>query len=106
MIFPSGITRNFKLILSNLIWICIAGYFTYHILSGARGFLSWNKLDREMTMLSDEFKHLKYENEFLENKVSRIRDDNLDLDLLEEQAQNILGFFKKDSIVVLLPRYD
>jgi cell division protein FtsB len=40
----------------------------------------------------------------LENKIKLMRSDNLDLDLLEEQALSIIGFANANDIVVLLPR--
>jgi cell division protein FtsB len=79
-------------------------YLVFHIFSGARGALSWTKLSREVSLLEKELKNLKEENEFLENKISLIRSDNLDLDLLEEQAHGILGFSEENDIIVLFPK--
>jgi cell division protein FtsB len=74
------------------------------MLSGARGAVSWALLSKEVGSLEKELKILKEENAFLENKIGRLRDNNLDLDLLEEQAQNILGFADENDLIVLLPR--
>jgi cell division protein FtsB len=87
-------------------WICVAGYFTYHIFTGARGAISWALLTKEVQSLEMELKSLKEDNAFLENKISLLRNDNLDLDLLEEEAQNILGFSYENDIIVLLPYQD
>jgi cell division protein FtsB len=87
-----------------MIWASVTGYFIFHIFSGARGIVSWSKLSREVVSLEKELKSLKEENEFLENKIKLMRSDNLDLDLLEEQALNIIGFANSNDIVVLLPR--
>ncbi|MDR1982754.1 MAG: septum formation initiator family protein [Holosporaceae bacterium] len=87
-----------------MIWVSVACYFIFHIFSGARGAVSWAKLSKEVESLEKELRDLKEENEFLENKVNLIRSDNLDLDLLEEQAQSIIGFYNENDIVVLLPR--
>ena len=103
MLSPS-VKKNFQLIASNIVWISIISYFIFHIFSGARGIISWTKLNKEITLLEKELKDLKEENEFLENKIGLIRSDNLDLDLLEEQAHSVIGFYHKNAIVVLLPR--
>jgi cell division protein FtsB len=87
-----------------MVWIFIAGYFVFHIFNGARGAISWSKLSREVVLLEKELKSLKEENEFLENKINLIRSDNLDLDLLEEQALSIIGFANPKDVIVLLPR--
>lgn len=71
--------------------------------SGARGAVSWVMLNKEMKLLEKTLKQLKEENAFLENKIHHLREDNLDLDLLDEQARNILGLANKDDIIVLLP---
>jgi cell division protein FtsB len=55
-------------------------------------------------LLEKELKDLKKENEFLENKINLMRSDNLDLDLLEEQAQSVIGFSNENDLIVLLPR--
>ncbi|MDR2157753.1 MAG: septum formation initiator family protein [Holosporaceae bacterium] len=102
--YSSSIKKNFKLIALNAIWIAIVSYFIFHIFTGARGAISWSKLSREIVSLEKELKNLKEENEFLENKINLIRSDNLDLDLLEEQAQSIIGFANENDVVVLLPR--
>ena len=90
--------------MSNIIWISLLFYFIFHIISGARGAISWAKLTKEVIKVEKELEELKEENEFLANKINLIRSDNLDLDLLEEQARNILGFAYENDIVVLLPR--
>jgi len=87
-----------------MIWISIVGYFVFHVFTGARGVVSWAKLSNEVISLEKERKELKEENAFLENKIKLMRSDNLDLDLLEEQAQNVIGFCHENDIVVLLPQ--
>lgn len=95
---------NLKAIFSNLVWICIAGYFVYHIVIGGRGIISWTILSHEADQLESELDKLKFENEFLENKIKGMRSDSLDLDLLEEQAERIIGFCHAEDTVVLLPQ--
>lgn len=94
---------HLQAIFGNVIWLCLAGYFVYHMIIGARGIISLSILNREVEQLESEWDALKESNAFLNNKVQRIRSDNLDLDLLEEQAQKILGLTYPNNIVVLLP---
>lgn len=96
--------NNLKSVFSNLIWICVAGYFVYHIIIGARGVVSWTILSREADRLESELAKIKRENEFMNNKIKGMRSDSLDLDLLEEQAQKILGFCYPEDTIVLLPQ--
>jgi len=96
--------NNLKSVFSNLIWVCVAGYFVYHIIIGARGVVSWTILSREANQLESELAKIKRENEFMSNKIKGMRSDSLDLDLLEEQAQKILGFCYPEDTIVLLPQ--
>lgn len=95
---------DLKAVAFNMLWVCAAGYFAYHLISGARGILSLETLSDELPFLENELAQIRGENTFLANKISRIREDNLDLDLLEEEAQRILGFFSPNDLVVLLPK--
>jgi cell division protein FtsB len=74
------------------------------MISGARGGISWIKMNKEIASLEEELKSLKEDNEFLENKINLMRDSNLDLDLLEEEAISVLGFSHENNTIVLLPR--
>jgi len=95
---------SLKAIFSNFIWVCIAGYFVYHIIIGGRGIISWTILSHEADQLESDLSKLRSENEFLNNKIKGMRSDSLDLDLLEEQAEKILGFCYAEDTVVLLPQ--
>ena len=43
---------------------------------------------------------LQLERAELENRVSRISDHNLDLDLLDERARLVLGLVRPDELIV------
>lgn len=96
--------KDLKQVFTNVVWIMIAGYFVYHMISGARGVVAWQQLKDEVEHLEQQREQLRSENRLLENRISRLRLDNLDLDLLEEEAQKILGFFHPNDQIVLLPK--
>ena len=96
--------RNFRRIASNVVWICVSGYFLFHIFTGARGAVAWARLSTEVTELEAKLKRLQEENAFLENKIHLLSDNNLDIDLLQEQAMAILGYANANDTVVLLSK--
>lgn len=100
----AAIRKNLTSIFSNIFWLGLVGYFVFHVISGARGAVSWIKLSKQVESLEKKAKILKEENAFLENKIHFLRADNLDLDLLEEQARNILGFANEEDVIVMLPK--
>lgn len=66
--------------------------------------ISWVKLSKKVEQLENKASRLKESNKFLENKIKYFRRDNLDLDLLDEQARSVLGFANENDIVILLPK--
>ncbi len=103
--YSLAVRQGIKYILTTSIWLGIAFYFVYHIIIGGRGIISWTILSKEVVQLEHELDEIKKSNEFLDNKVKGMRSESLDLDLLEEQAEKVLGFAYPDDTIVLLPKY-
>ncbi|MDR1474959.1 MAG: septum formation initiator family protein [Holosporales bacterium] len=83
----------------------VAVYFIYHAFYGKRGVFSWRQVNNKLTLLHGRLDALKQENSSLENKVSRLRSNSLDPDLLDEQIRKILGWNDKDEVVIVDPGY-
>lgn len=94
---------NSKVSLSDILWSIVALYFVYHSFTGGRGLISWLKTTKEYEKLSRELSELKSQNAMLQNKISRLKVNNLDIDLLEEEAMSLLGVADQDDIIVMLP---
>jgi cell division protein FtsB len=84
-----------------LAWMFMAFYVGYHTLHGERGLYALLRERRELTTLQTELDTTKAEREKMELKVSHLRDDSLDRDLLDEQMRRMLGVMKKGEVVVL-----
>ena len=57
-------------------------------------------MDAEALVLHDELASLQIELDAMENLTKRLSDDFLDLDLLDEQARDVLGMVRTDEIVI------
>jgi cell division protein FtsB len=79
----------------------IAFYMGYHTLHGERGLFALMRDRHEVTQLTTELERTKSEREMMERRVSHLRDNSLDRDLLDEQMRRMLGVMKKGEIVVL-----
>jgi len=77
-------------------------YFGYHAVQGNHGLLKLRELRAEMVVLEDRATEVQVEKLALENKVNNLRRDNLDLDLLDERAREVLGFQEQDEVVIFL----
>lgn len=86
-------------IIAIFLLVTLVFYFLYNILNGDRGILALFELSEKHKVLQDEVKILEEERAILQSKVSRMRSDSLDLDLLEEQARKNLGYGEKDETI-------
>ena len=81
--------------------IAAIAYFGYHAVAGERGISDWFEEAREMERLEARHRLNAARIATWEHRVSRLRDDSLDRDLLDERARHTLGFAHPDEIVVL-----
>lgn len=88
-------------IIAIVLLVTLVFYFLYNILSGDRGVLALFKLSERHKILQEEVQILEEERTILQNKVSRMRSDSLDLDLLEEQARKNLGYGREEETVYI-----
>ncbi|MFD1912121.1 FtsB family cell division protein [Halodurantibacterium flavum] len=78
----------------------LASYFTFAAVQGDYGVFRRVQIDAETRALQAERDALAAELAEMENKTRRLSDDFLDLDLLDEQARDVLGLIRMDELVV------
>ena len=67
-----------------VVFLLLIVYFSYHLLHGDRGLLSFISLSETIEREQQELLRLREQRVNLEEKIYRMKEDNLDLDLLEE----------------------
>jgi cell division protein FtsB len=80
----------------------LAAYFGYHALTGSRGLLAWRDLNAELASTRQELEALRAERTALAQKVSRLRHDGLDPDLIDELARRQLSLADPLDVIILL----
>ena len=75
-------------------------YFTFASVQGDYGLFRRVEIEAEAATLQAEKARLTAEVASLENNTRRLSDDYLDLDLLDQQARDILGLIRPDEIVL------
>ena len=80
--------------------MCLLFYFGYHAVSGDRGLLQMMQWQQKVDTVRVESDAVRLERLQWEHRVSRMYDDSLDLDLLDEQARRELGLSHPDEIVI------
>src|SRR5262249_49303909 len=85
-------------------FVCAAlvAYFGYHAVQGDRGLVAWWKLRYELEQVQAEHQDTSAQRDALEHRVSLLRPESLDPDMLEERARIMLGFVHPDDRIVPL----
>ena len=75
-------------------------YFTFAAVQGDYGVFKRAEIDAEGRALMIELALLQAEVDQMENLTRRLSDTYLDLDLLDEQARDVLGMVRADESVI------
>ncbi len=78
----------------------VGAYFTFAAVQGDYGLFRRIQIEAERDVYQAELDALRDETEEMALLTHRLSDDYLDLDLLEEQARERLGYFRPDEIVL------
>jgi cell division protein FtsB len=83
-----------------LLCFTLGAYFTFAALQGDYGVFRQVQIAAEAEALSAERDRLSVELAELQNRTKRLSDDFLDLDLLDEQVRDVLGYVRADEVVI------
>jgi cell division protein FtsB len=87
--------------LAYLAFACVLGiYFTFAAVQGDYGMFARVAIDAEAEALATERDRLAAELAEMQNLTQRLSDDFLDLDLLDQQTRDVLGYMRSDEIAI------
>ena len=86
--------------------VCCAllGYFGWHAYKGPRGFPYREAEQMKLAALQDKYEALHAERLRMENKVTLLRPESIDPDLLDELARGNLELAKPTDVVAFTSR--
>jgi cell division protein FtsB len=84
-----------------VVGFAVIGYFVWHGLHGAYGFWSAKQLETQVAGLSGQLAELRREREELEQRVSLLRPESLDPDMLDERARSLLNHAHPNDLVIM-----
>ncbi len=96
------ISRKARQFVEPLIGALIIAYMAYHAVQGDRGLMAWWSLRYEIEKTALEREQVSAEKRALEQRVSLLRPESLDRDMLEERARLMLGAIAPDELIVPL----
>jgi cell division protein FtsB len=80
--------------------IMLGLYFTFAAVQGDYGLFKRIEVKAEGEAMQTELASLQAEVTRMENLTTRLSDNFLDLDLLDQQARDVLGLIRTDEIVI------
>jgi cell division protein FtsB len=78
------------------------GYFAANAFSGNHGLRAQQGLDQQMASMQQELTHLKAERQHWQRRVSLLRSDRIDPDMLDERARALLGYVDPRDLTMLI----
>ncbi|MDE2475772.1 MAG: septum formation initiator family protein, partial [Alphaproteobacteria bacterium] len=76
------------------------GYFGYSFLFGERGLIAWRSTQDQLVVARHDLAQLRDRREALQHRISLLDDDNIDPDLLDEVAHNLLLESRPGEVVI------
>jgi cell division protein FtsB len=80
------------------------GYFAVNAFTGNRGLRAAQNLEQQMAEMKGELSRLKAEHRVWEHRVSLLRSDRIDPDMLDERVRAMLDYVDPNDIVMLTSR--
>jgi cell division protein FtsB len=81
------------------------GYFAVNAFTGNHGLRAKQDLEQQLLSLQKEYAQLKAERQEWEKRVSLLRSDRIDPDMLDERARSLLSYADpRDLVFVIRPR--
>jgi cell division protein FtsB len=78
----------------------LASYFTFAAVQGNQGLFQRIETEAELSELRATRDRLRAELATIENRTRRLSDGYLDLDLLDQQLRDMLGYMRADELVI------
>ena len=103
MIVLRELRRRAHLIVGPVLGIALTGYFAYHLVEGDRGLIAWLHLTREIRAANAELEAVRAQRQALDLKVSNLKPDHLDPDLLDERVRATLNLVAPGETVIMQP---
>lgn len=76
-------------------------YFLVHAFHGDRGILAWMHLQKQVAVAEQTLAETKSVRTEYENRISLLRSEHLDADMLDERARIMTGLVRPDEFIVI-----
>ena len=101
MRWVSSINERIRQIAVPVFGALVVGYFAYHSMKGDHGLNAYIKLSGELAKAEEVLQERRSKREVIEHRTNLLRPDNLDLDILDERARDVLILLNNNERVIL-----
>jgi cell division protein FtsB len=101
MVIRRGVRSFFVTLALYLVSGVAVSYFLFHAQHGARGLDARDTLKQALRVADGELAALVAERKDWEQRLSLVRDESVDRDLLDESARATLGRVNKNDIILM-----
>ena len=77
-------------------------YLFYFLINGERGILSHHKITKKYSLINEELISLDNKNNEIEDRISRLSPNTLDLEYLDEQLRKNAGKISDNELIIKL----
>jgi cell division protein FtsB len=95
--------RRAHFVVGPVIGIVLTAYFVYHLIEGDHGLIRWLSLTREIRAEKANLEMVRAQRKALDLRVSDLKPDHLDPDLVDERVRATLNLVGPDEIVIMRP---
>jgi cell division protein FtsB len=103
MIVLREMRRRAKVLVAPVLGLALTGYFAYHLVEGERGLRAWIRVAQELRLAKEALSAVSAERAALDRRVSHMRPEQVDPDLLDAQTRRTLDVVSPDEIVIIQP---
>ena len=95
-----ALKKKISLFLLLIISFFVFFYLFYFLINGDRGILSYLKINKINQSLDIKLAKLEKSNNYLVDRIDRLKTNSLDLDFLDEKIRENTGFLDSDEILI------
>ena len=95
-----ALKKKISLFLLLIISFFVFFYLFYFLINGDRGILSYLKINKINQNLDTKLAKLEKSNNYLIDRIDRLKTNSLDLDFLDEKIRENTGFLDSDEILI------
>jgi len=103
MVVLREMRRRARFLVGPVLAIAVSGYFAYNLVEGDRGMLAWFRLNQDLRTAKANLALVQAERAALDRKVSNMRPEHVDPDLLDQEVRSRLDLAAPNEIIVLQP---